>query len=464
MRQRLVATVIFLYCSIYGQTQSPKIDSLKNLLEKETADSNKVTLLWRLAEQYQAYKPDTSLLLSEKALLLARKINFIEGESRSVGLLATSQYLLGNYPDALNNYVRKLKIEEKRKSPRNFASALNNIGLMYILLKEYGKALSYLYRADSTVEAVGGIAKADLKYGITINIGETYYRKKMNDSANHYFLQALDLAKKSGDSYYLGESMMNLANVLSSQQKNKEALGYYQQSFAYLTEAFNNDLLCEVTLGMAKTYDSLSQQDSAAYFGSLSFQIAKNDRFLSRQMDASTFLSQHFKKQFAFDSAYSYMELAVSLKDSIMGQEKTKQALIISTNEQIRLSEKAEQDRKEKAIRIQQLQLLLIAIFIPLFFLMTLVFSRIKIHITFLRFMGIISLLLLFEYLTLLLHPLIADFTNHTPILELLIFVGIGACLIPLHHRLEHVLISKLIKKKHLMEAHIGERKPTGKK
>jgi tetratricopeptide (TPR) repeat protein len=461
MRNRLIATVVFLYCNFYGQTQSPKIDSLKSLIAKETIDSNKVTLFWRLAEQYQAYKPDTSLLLAEKGLLLARQINFIEGESRSVGLLATSQYLLGNYPDALNNYMHKLKIEEKRKSPRNFASALNNIGLMYILLKEYDKALSYLYRADSTVEAVGGKAKADLKYGITINIGETYYRKKMTDSANHYFYHALDLARQSGDSYYLGESMMNMANVLSLQQKNREALGYYQQSFAYLTEALNNDLLCEVSLGMAKIYDILNQQDSVAYFGNLSFQIAKKDKFLSRQLDASIFLSQHFKKQFAFDSAYSYIELSVSLKDSIMGQEKIKQAMIISTNEQIRQSEIAEQIRKEKATRTQQLQLLLIAIFIPLFFLMTLVFSRIKIHLTFLRFMGIISLLLLFEYLTLLLHPLIADITNHTPILELLIFVGIGACLIPLHHRLEHVLISKLIKKKHLMEAHIPERKST---
>ena len=40
--------------------------------------------------------------------------------------------------------------------------------------------------------------------------------------------------------------------------------------------------------------------------------------------------------------------------------------------------------------------------------------------------MGIISLLLLFEYLTLLLHPMIANLTHHKPVLELLIFVVIG--------------------------------------
>ena len=147
-----------LFCTFSIQAQQPKIDSLKNRLLTEKEDSNRVTLLWKLAQQYQSFKPDTSLVLSEEALLLARRIQFTEGESRSLALLAASQYLLGDYPKALSNYMQKLRIEEK-KQPRNFASALNNIGLIYILLADYPKALSYLYRADSTVEAVGGVKR-----------------------------------------------------------------------------------------------------------------------------------------------------------------------------------------------------------------------------------------------------------------------------------------------------------------
>ncbi|RYY70622.1 MAG: hypothetical protein EOO13_06000 [Chitinophagaceae bacterium] len=58
--------------------------------------------------------------------------------------------------------------------------------------------------------------------------------------------------------------------------------------------------------------------------------------------------------------------------------------------------------------------------------------------------MGVISLLILFEYLTLLLHPRVVEFTHHTPFYELLIFVGVAALLIPAHHRIEHWLIAKL--------------------
>ncbi|HMC98848.1 MAG TPA: hypothetical protein VKH37_01800, partial [Ferruginibacter sp.] len=99
--------------------------------------------------------------------------------------------------------------------------------------------------------------------------------------------------------------------------------------------------------------------------------------------------------------------------------------------------------------RAEQLQLLGIGIFIPLFFLLVLLISRRKVHVRLLKFLGVISLLILFEYLTLLLHPYVADLTHHTPILELLIFVCVAAVLIRLHHRVEEWFIEKLIRRKH---------------
>ena len=63
---------IFLYSNVFAQ--SAKTDSIKKLLRTETIDSNKVTLLWKLAEQYQFFKPDTTILLAQEAQLLASRI------------------------------------------------------------------------------------------------------------------------------------------------------------------------------------------------------------------------------------------------------------------------------------------------------------------------------------------------------------------------------------------------------
>ena len=105
----LTATLIVL---VNASAQKPVADSLRVLLAKATTDTNRVTLLWNMASASNIYNPDTALLLSQEALYLAQKIKFAEGESRALGVLANSFLKIGNYPKALESYLKKLKIEE----------------------------------------------------------------------------------------------------------------------------------------------------------------------------------------------------------------------------------------------------------------------------------------------------------------------------------------------------------------
>lgn len=445
-------------------SQTAKIDSLTRSLLVEKTDSNKVTLLWQLAEQYQSFKPDTSLQIAQKALLLAQRIKYIEGESRSLALLATAQYLMGDYPNALNNYMLKLKIEEKRNSPRNYASALNNIGITYILLEEYVNALDYLNRADSIVDAVKGKAKEELKFNIEVNIGEAYYRMKKPDSATTYFNNALTMAKIAKDTTAIAVAFLGEANVLSLKNDINNSLSYYREALGYLSDITDADMLCEVKLGMAKVYEKIAKNDSAIFYANNSYLLAEKSKFTSREFDAALFLSGVYNKSGKNDSAFSYLKRSEQLKDFIKGHEKIKATMILSINEKLRQAEITEQKIRDKEARYHQLQLLIIAICIPILFFITLLINRIKINTKLVTFMGILSLLFLFEFLTLLLHPLIVNFTNNIPILELLIFVSIAALLVPAHHRLEHVLINKLTKKKEETDIHITTKKINLKK
>jgi tetratricopeptide (TPR) repeat protein len=448
--------ILLLFCGTAAYTQTGKIDSLQKLLQTEKQDSNRVTLLWNLAEQYQFFKPDTTLQLAQKAYLLAKHIKYTEGESRSLAVMATGQYLLGNYSAALNNYTQKLQIEEKRNSSRNYASALSNIGLMYILLADYPNALNYLHRADSTVEAAGSVAKKEIKNSILVNLGETFYRMKKMDSASYYFFEALQTGIKNQDGFHQGASLLGLGNVKAGEGKDSAALHNYREALIFLNDGTNNDMLCEAALGLANVFSKINQPDSALHYAQLAFETGKNDGFLSRELDAAGFLSHFYKNKKKYDSAFVYMEQAALLQDSLKGQAKTREAMIISSNEQLRQAELAEQKLREKETRLQQLQVLAICIFIPMFFLLTLAISRIRIHRNVVRFMGVVSLLLFFEFLVLLLHPLIGELTHHNKILELLILVVIGAGLVPLHHKMEKIVIAKLTKQllpKNLLQA-----------
>ena len=78
---------------------------------------------------------------------------------------------------------------------------------------------------------------------------------------------------------------------------------------------------------------------------------------------------------------------------------------------------------EEKEELHQKLQLLAIGILIPVFFLVSMYISRKKVHKKVVEFSGIVSLLLLFEYITLLIHPIVAETTHHSPFLEIIIFI-----------------------------------------
>jgi hypothetical protein len=145
------------------------------------------------------------------------------------------------------------------------------------------------------------------------------------------------------------------------------------------------------------------------------------------------------------DSAFAYADYARRLNDTLNSKVKIREMQVLSSNEQFRQRELAESKKIAAKKRYKQLQLLLIGIFIPIFFLITLLMSKSKIHIRLIRLLGILSLLFFFEYLTLLLHPTVAELTNHTPVYEIMIFVVIAGILIPLHHRLEHWLVHRLI-------------------
>ena len=99
---------------------------------------------------------------------------------------------------------------------------------------------------------------------------------------------------------------------------------------------------------------------------------------------------------------------------------------------------------KEKEERVYDLQLISIALFITLFIATVIVLRHSKISPRWVEFLGILALLLLFEFIILLLHPFIMSITGHQPIFTLLVLVCIAAILIPSHHRAEKWVKRKL--------------------
>ena len=73
--------------------------------------------------------------------------------------------------------------------------------------------------------------------------------------------------------------------------------------------------------------------------------------------------------------------------------------------------------------------------------------SSIIVNEKLIEFLGVLGLLIVFEFINLLIHPYLATFTNDSPIFMLIVLVAIAALLIPLHHKLEKWITEKMVEK-----------------
>ncbi|ETZ20961.1 lipopolysaccharide assembly protein LapB [Pedobacter sp. V48] len=431
----------FICCSVHSQNKV--IDSLRKDLMRQTTDTGKAIILYNLSYNYHLYKPDSALILGRQAYELSKKNKFLRGESWALNSMANAFHALHNYPKAIEYFIEQLKIEEKRSIPENMGSTYLNIALVYNSERDTKKALSYAFKADD-------IAKEhklpELALFSKLNIGDIYEKANQLNQAMAYTKQAYELSLVQKDDLITGTSLNNLGNIYLKKADYATAYTYFTKSIPYLEAMEDYNTLAECNLGLAKIYDHHGKRDSAVYYAKKVYDGASSNEFLSRAADASAFLAQLYKKQGKIDSAFRYQEVLIKLTDSVDSKERAKEVQNITIAEEFRQKEIAEEQHREAEERTQKLQLLAIGILIPILFFFSIFLSQKRVNKKVIEYSGIISLLMLFEYLTLFIHPFVAEKSHHSPIIEIIVFVIIASLLTPTHHKIEVWLIKKLSK------------------
>ncbi|MBL7767097.1 MAG: tetratricopeptide repeat protein [Chitinophagaceae bacterium] len=441
---KFIALIFLMACPSQLFAQKQAADSLLLRLANEKVDTVKATLYWKAANLMDAYDPDSAMYLAGQGLKLSRRIHYEEGESRALGIIANALNRMGNYPKALEYYFEKLKIEERRKSASRLSAVLMNIGIVYVYQENFDEAMKYYRKSDSMIQAEN---ITDFKYNIALNVGDLYDKTNRLDSAMTFYQRSLLLAVEQSDADLIGTSRIGIGNIYAKKKQSDSALLNYRLAIEALFIANDEDLVCEGALGMAKVFHEMGRSDSVKRYAHLGLFLARKDKFLSREYELSRFLTNHYAANGRTDSAYYYLSQVDIIRDSLESKESVMASQQLTFNEQIRQLELAEKAMKDKEERRQQIQLIMIGMFIPALFFLTVLLTRIRIPLALVKFLGVISLLFFFEYLTLLLHPVVKEITHHTPVFEILIFVAMAAILIPAHHRIEHWVMEILVKR-----------------
>ena len=163
MAKQINLFFIFYFCFSISQAQRKVIDSLINILTVIKEDTSSINSLNSLASAFRFNQPDTSILLGNRALMMAEKINWNPGIAKTERNLGSFYRLRGNYPDALEHYTKALEIFEQIKDLSGIGNTLGNIGNVYWNQSNYKRALSYYLEAIKNMEQLGD------KNGISTN-------------------------------------------------------------------------------------------------------------------------------------------------------------------------------------------------------------------------------------------------------------------------------------------------------
>src|SRR5579875_1563856 len=159
--------ILLLFLSNFGFTQTPEaISYLQHQIANAKDDTTRIKQQAFLCLLYRLGNSDSSLFYGQQALKAANKINYVQGEALALSFMSITLEQMGNLPKALETAFKAIEIA-KANELADYSGALNAIGEVYIVLKDYPKALAYLQEqklmceADGNIESLG-YAKKDL--------------------------------------------------------------------------------------------------------------------------------------------------------------------------------------------------------------------------------------------------------------------------------------------------------------
>jgi tetratricopeptide (TPR) repeat protein len=419
-----------------------RIDSLRNVLITQQEDTFKVFSLADLAFEFIYIKPDSAAIFGEQALQLAKRLNYKRGVIQANTMITGINFVKGNYYRGIQVITENLRMGEEMKDQYVINFSLQYLTNLYKDMGDYNTALQFSLRAKRIDDSVGLI-----RWETYRDIGNIYERLDRLDSALKYTQRSyeLELSDNGGNHPY---PPFILGNIHRKSHNYELAMAYYHIS---LSRALKNYIYKDVIdnfNGMSKLFEETKKPDSVIFYSKEALRYHGIVSYTKGAQEAAAALAKTFRLAGNVDSSLKYFELSTTLKDSLYNQEKVMQVQNLAYGEQQHLKEIDEANAKQAEERKHNLQYALIGIglisFLILFFLLS---HSIIVKTGLIKFLGIVGLLLVFEYFNLFIHPYLGRITDHSPIWMLLILVCLAALLVPLHHRLEKWITHRLAEK-----------------
>lgn len=247
------------------------IDSLENVLRQSLPDSQRVKVLNDLLYYYNDVNASRSYELGKEAIELSKKITNREDIALCYLHWAIACEANGDYLASLEYNFMALREFEAFQDSVSISAVLNNVGIAYNQLGDYGLAAHYIMRAIEIDEYRNDTVGMCSDY---INLAEAYFNSKNYARAKLWANKALRDSRQTGDHSLEGYVAETLATILMEQNKLDSAEYFIRLAHTY-GEEFENEYLSYRSLGhFGKLYYKKAKLDSAKFYLNQCIQVS----------------------------------------------------------------------------------------------------------------------------------------------------------------------------------------------
>lgn len=382
LARNIVLFSILVLCSFAAHTQTrgryaggASVDSLKEVLATQIADTNKVRTLFYLSYFYRWHYPDSSLYYAQQALDLSETINYEVGIFWSLSAICGASTLVGNYPLEIEYAFKALALSKKLNQPRMTGFANGMLSDYYYNLGEYDSSLSYWREVMKIIEQW-------FPYEMYVSWGglsRIYDRMNQPDSAMLYAKKAYEKIKtdqslnKYWDPRQVPLIYTCLGNAFAGKDEYDSALVYYRKSTLLSANKFWEIHLIDNYNGVATVYKATGKLDSAVWYAKkvLATKIAKS--YPVSALKAANLLSDVYELKNRPDSTLKYIRTAIGFKENLFNREKIMAIQNVHYKEQE--NQKAIADAKLK-LRSKFIMCFSLAVFIAVLVIVIIVFRN----------------------------------------------------------------------------------------
>jgi signal transduction histidine kinase/DNA-binding response OmpR family regulator len=248
------------------------------------------------------------------------KINYQKGMAGCYNNIGLCLRNLGDFPQAIANYFKALKIHEKLGSRQAQAQIYNNIGLVFKSQEKYDRALHYYWLSFHKSEGIDPRNQA----GALDNIGAIYLLKKEYSTAISYLNQSRNLFETHKEPMGLVVCDTDLGKTYTAMNQYARAETYFRRAWQEGTKLGYNSGVLSSLLGLGEIRLKTDRASESFEFFDNALTLSNQLKHKDGRLRSYAGLATAYEHTGNFTEAYHYQSKWIALKDSVFNEETAK--------------------------------------------------------------------------------------------------------------------------------------------